>query len=219
MLCQPALVAQGRRGYKARGVTYSWHTKFATPFATPNINIINIIMQRAISPNIPPHESHTEWPTPTKAKLQGAIEYAEYLQRNNLSHTKQRAFDFYKINRRSAYRMLAFNDQATSNRGESARRSDNTSVSTKRGQPRKITKQEVQKMEEIINSSDINQRALSWQQLAIKVGLVEERKVHFHTVRVLMQSLEYHKCIACNKNWLSSHIRAERRRFARAYQH
>ena len=154
-------------------------------------------------------EAHTrEHPTPTKSKLEGAIQYAEYLQRNQLVHTKQRAFDFFNVPRRTAYRILAHKDDGGTTRPK-----------TKRGIKSKLTKQDVEKMEQIINSHDINQGALSWQQLAVKAGLVGEKKVHFRTVRAHMLSLEYHKCIACPKNWLAPHIRAERRRFARQYQH
>ena len=168
---------------------------------------------RAEAPNIEAHSPHHEYPTPTKLKLVGAIQYAEYLQRNQLIHTKQRAFDFFKVPRRSAYRMLDVNKhQSQQDDGETTRRK-------KRGAHSKLTKQDVEKMEQIINSHNINQRALSWQQLAVKAGLVGERQVHFHTIRACMQSLEYHKCIACTKNWLAPQVRAERCRFARKYQH
>lgn len=178
-------------------------------------------MNRAQLPNIEPHEVNREWPTPTKAKLQGAVEYGDYLSRNNLVHTKQRAFDFYGIPTRSGQRIIAENGAEDSEQeaGESARRGTHNSKPEGRGAKLKIQPYHVKRMEDVINSGDINQRKLSWQELATKAGLVGENHVHFHTVRALMQDLEYHKCIACTKNWLSSHIRAERRTFARKYIH
>lgn len=177
--------------------------------------------KRARSSNTAPHEPNKEWPTPTKAKLQGAVEYGEYLVQNNLLHTKQRAYEFFKIPTRTGQRLLAEDGAEDSEQeaGESARRGTHTSKPEGRGAKPKIQPFHVRKMEEIINSGDINHRALSWQQLATKAGLVGDNSVHFHTVRALMQDLEYHKCIACTKNWLAPHIRAERRRFARAYYH
>ena len=72
-------------------------------------------------------------------------------------------------------------------------------------------------MEKIINDGDIRHRKLTWAQLAKLVGLVGEKKVHAHTVRAYMHDLEYHKCIACTKKWLSRDIRIERRIWAKVY--
>ena len=178
-------------------------------------------MKRAHTPEIDGRRVNQEYPTPTKSKVQGAIAYADYLAKTGLPHTKQRAFEFFDVERRSGYRMLEANGAEDSEQeaGESGRRGAHTSKSEARGAKPKIQPYHVRKMEEIINSGDINQRALSWQQLATKAGLTGENQVHFHTVRALMQDLEYHKCIACTKNWLASQIRAERRRFAQAYIH
>ena len=72
-------------------------------------------------------------------------------------------------------------------------------------------------MEEIVNDGNIRHRAVPWGELARMAGLTGKKQVHFHTVRKLMQDREYHKCIACTKQWLSDNIRLERRIFARDY--
>ena len=120
-------------------------------------------MKRSFTPDIEAHERNKEYPTPTKAKLQGAVEYAEYLTRNNLIHTKQRAFDFFHVPRRSGYKMLAANDNEDSKQEatESARRTTHNSKPEARGTKPKIQPFHIQRMKEIINSENINHRALS----------------------------------------------------------
>ena len=57
-------------------------------------------------------------------------------------------------------------------------------------------------MERIINEEGIAGRALSWTQLGAKAGLVGKKTVHWQTIQRTMGDLEYHKCIACTKNWI-----------------
>ena len=64
-------------------------------------------MKCSFTSGIAPHEPNTEHPTPTRAKLQGGVEYAKDLIRNTLIHTKQRAFDLFKVPRRSGHCILA----------------------------------------------------------------------------------------------------------------
>ena len=119
-------------------------------------------MKRAASPDIEPHIPHHEHPTPTKAKLQDAVEYGEYLNRNNLIYTKQRAFDFFNISQRSEQRILSQNNAEDSEQeaGEAARRGTHNSKSEGRDAKLKIQLSHIRRMKEIINSDDINHRAL-----------------------------------------------------------
>ena len=92
-------------------------------------------MKRSHTPDIASHAPGTEHATPTKAKLQGAVEYAEYLADNNLIHTKQRAFDFFNVPRRSDQRILAQigNKNSKQETAESTRRTNHTSKPEPRG--------------------------------------------------------------------------------------
>lgn len=152
--------------------------------------------KRELSPDRP-HQPHKEYPASLKYKVRGAIRYN---QAHNPTATKQSVFDFFGVDRRVGYRMLKEDGPDR----ESYPRKEN------RGRKSKITKEDIQRMEAILIDGEL----LSWQDLAVKAGLVGERKVHFHTVREHVQDREYHKCTSCTRNWLAPRVRAERKSFA-----
>lgn len=180
--------------------------------------------KRKHSANIETYQPTTEYPTPTKAKVQGAIEFLEAkgLLKKNANTTlptqlptKSDVYNFFDVTERSGQRMIQ-QENPTDQGGEASRRGHNQGDPERRGVPSKIGWEQLKRMEEIVNDGNIRHRALSWGELASRAGLIGENKVHFHTVRKLMQDQEYHKCIACTKMWLSANIRIERRIFARS---
>ena len=72
-------------------------------------------MKRSFTSDITSHELNTKHTTSTKIKLQNAIEYVEFLTRNNLVYIKQRAFDFFKMSRRFDQRILTQINKENSN--------------------------------------------------------------------------------------------------------
>lgn len=163
-------------------------------------------------PEPKPRVPHTE---PSKDKLQGALQYAEYLAQNNYNHNKQRLFDFFNISRRSGHRILA-QKRAEDSEDEVAnakRRKSLKSGPETRGRKTKFRRADIQRIEDIIKAGGIN----TWQQLTVQAGLATDVQAHKRTLRSLIQSLEYHKCIACPRNWLAPHVREERKNFA--WQH
>ena len=97
----------------------------------------------------------------------------------------------------------------------SRRLHNNSNRQETRGRKKLIAAEYIQKMQEIIENGGIQARAKTWHELAAEVGLIGANHVHWHTVRRAMQDLEYHKCLACTRTWLSPNIRAKRRTFAR----
>jgi hypothetical protein len=62
-------------------------------------------------------------------------------------------------------------------------------------------------MERIIEESDVQGRAMSWETLAYEAGVED---VSSRTIQRTMGRLDYHKCITCRKAWVSRHIARER---------
>ena len=120
-------------------------------------------MKRSFTSDIASHESDTKHATSTKIKLQNAIEYVDYLTRNNLIHIKQRAFDFFKMSRRSDQRILIQIDNENSDQeaAESAKRIIHNSKFETRREQYKIQSYHVRRMKKIINFENIKQRAFS----------------------------------------------------------
>ena len=155
---------------------------------------------------------------PSRERLQGALEYAEYLSKNNYIHNKQRLFDFFNISRRSGHRILAkkIGENSEDEAGNSTRRKSlkGTPQET-RGRKTKFRRADIHRIEAIIIAGGIN----TWQQLATQAGVITDVQAHKRTLRSLIQSLDYHKCIACPRNWLAPHVRLERKDFAWQHLH
>jgi len=63
-------------------------------------------------------------------------------------------------------------------------------------------------MDKILQAGDVQDRAMTWDTLAYEAGL---ENVSARTVKNTMGSLDYHKCVACQKAYVSPHL-AERRK-------
>ena len=55
-------------------------------------------------------------------------------------------------------------------------------------------------MDKILQDYGVDGRVLTWEQLAEKAGIED---VCGRTIRTHMGSLEYRKCLACKKGWIS----------------
>lgn len=75
-----------------------------------------------------------------------------------------------------------------------------------------MTKEDLAKLEEIIQQGGVDSRALTWKELEEKAGLVH---VSWYTIRRTMQDMDYHKCIACSKSWISSQLAMKRLNWAK----
>lgn len=86
-----------------------------------------------MEPNQEPSSSEGgHFTTPTRAKVQKAIEYAQ--ARGNL-HSKQDVFDFFGLGRTRGYAMLKDMDNS--------RRAHNTDEPENRGRPRHLSKEHI----------------------------------------------------------------------------
>lgn len=154
--------------------------------------------------DLPQHLSKEDYDD-LRAQIKGAIAYNKA---HNPAATKQSVFDFFGVKRRKGYKML---------QASPARPTPDQPKKERRGRRVKILKADVRCMEEILKTEKVNSQGGSWQELASRAGLVGERHVHSHTLRNMMQDLEYHRCTTCKNNWLAPHIKAGRKVFAQQY--
>lgn len=126
--------------------------------------------------------------TSIKVKVQGAIGY-DQIRRN--WRFKQDCFDFFGMRRTQRYAM--FNDTDINSRLQ------NSHFLKTRGRPRKLVKETVDRMIEILEIWGLKARAISWSQLA---DAVEVSTVFWRTIQRAMMKKNYLKCIACTKTYV-----------------
>ena len=66
-------------------------------------------------------------------------------------------------------------------------------------------------MEEILENCGIEGRSLTWQQLGTEAGIEASGR----TIRRAMETMDYHKCTACQRGWVSPSAAANRVVFAK----
>ncbi|KAI9887862.1 MAG: hypothetical protein M1823_000384, partial [Watsoniomyces obsoletus] len=134
-------------------------------------------------------------PTPQKAKIQGVIEYCE---KNKIDYYKKDVFEMFGVPKTSGHRIVA---------DTSARRHHNKPNQREtRGRKPIVTPEQMKEMEEILEKTGIEGRALTWQQLGIEAGV----DACGDTIKSAMGTMGYRKCIACTKSWTAPPT-AERR--------
>lgn len=158
-------------------------------------------MQRSTSPILEPHQSAHEYPTPTKAKIQGAIEFCDKM--GIKYHTKD-VFRVFGVSRPSGYRLL---HQNNSNR----RHHNNAHKEETRGREQIVTKDQIKEMEQVLEHEGLAGRALTWEQLGLEAGV----EACGWTIQRTMGTLIYYKCVACQRVWVSKKLAERRQEYAR----
>jgi len=158
---------------------------------------------KRIRPTVDPdHKYNTEWTTPQKAKVAGAV---EFLDAHNLLNqpgtSKIDIFRHFDIPPRSGYRILA---------GESLRRVD-TLFENPRHPPRKVSWDDIEKMEKLLRQEGFEARQMTWEQLGSSIGL----EVDGRTIQRAMSTIKYSKCVACQKAYVEARTAEKRVEYAR----
>ena len=120
-----------------------------------------------------------------KYKVQGTI---EFLQAKGIHHTKQDVFEFFGIARTRGYEMLGNRDRRKRKPGDPETR----------GRPTKLSKESVNRMDEILQAWGLEGRAMTWKGLAAEAEVPD---VSWRTIQRTMQKRGYRKCKACNKTY------------------
>lgn len=132
--------------------------------------------------------------------LKGAIHHAKLMGKNV---PEQDVFKCFKPPRSTGYRLL---------RSKSTRRRHNTpTLPETRGRKSVITDEQKKGMDQILQTAGIDGRALTREQLGMKVG----SEATGRTIKNIMGSMHYHKCIACQKGWVTEEVAANRLAYAR----
>ena len=140
--------------------------------------------------------------TPTKAKIQGAVEFCE---KQGISYHKEDVIRTFDVERTRGYAYLR--------EGASSRRHHNNSdVSEVRGRHKIVTPKLIREMERLLEEEGMEARALTWEQLGFEVGLDCSGK----TIQRIMGTMDYHKCIACRKGWVNEKTRKLRMKWSDA---
>ena len=136
-------------------------------------------------------------PTPTKAKVRGV---AEYLEAKGIEHAKEDIFRHFGVSHRQGWAMLS--------EGSVDRRHHNREDIEKdhRGRKPQLTSEDVRKMDRLIQSEGFEARKLSWEELGWECGL---EGISGRTIKKYMGTMDYHKCIACTKQWVNDRLLSE----------
>lgn len=129
-------------------------------------------MNRATTPVLESYEAQTHHPTPTRAKIQGAVEFCDAMK---ISYFKEDVFRVFGTSKQTGWKVLT--------RENSSRIRHNADISETRGRHSIVTGMEA--------------RGLTWAQLGYEVRL----KCSGRTIQRVMGTTNYHKCIACRKGY------------------
>lgn len=143
-------------------------------------------MDRHITPVLEAHEAQTHHPIPTRVKIQGAIEFCEAM---NILYFKNDVFRVFGVKKRAGWDML----------GDSSRTRHNADVLEIRGRHGVIFSQQIREMERVLETEGMKARGLTWEQLGYEVRL----ECSDRTIQRAMRTMNYHKCVACRKGWVS----------------
>lgn len=132
---------------------------------------------------------NTEHTTPTKAK--------------GILRSKREVFEFFGVGHTRGYEIL--NDQETN------RRHDHTNKSETRGQPRKLSKKQIDRMDEILQTWGLEGRSLTWNQLG---AAAETSSVSWRTIQRAMHERNYRKCLARTKTYVPKDLMIARKDWA-----
>jgi transposase len=135
------------------------------------------------------HSGYKHHDTPTKAKVRAAC---EVLHDEGLRGFHTKVFERYGVSKSQGWELLQ--------EGSAVRRfGHNLHDIETRGRPRAITPEQLRQVERLLEDCDVEGRSMSWETLAYEAGL----DVSARTLRRAMGTLDYHKCIACRRGWVS----------------
>ena len=135
--------------------------------------------------------------TPSKTRIKGA---AEFNNAHSKSYFKTDLFKYYGVGRSQGYEILK-NDHSAADRTR-----NNYIWAETRGRPPKLSSKDLYRVETFLQDQGWDARALTWDQLAEELDL----DISGYQLKEHIGLMDYHKCIACQKGWLSQ--RAARRR-------
>jgi hypothetical protein len=132
--------------------------------------------------------------TPKKAQIKSAADYMKF-RGTPFHHT-----DLFRYNSVSKTRGWAILQQ--DNKLFDQRHHNNEVVNKKRGRPPVLSLKDLEQTDCFLQDLEWSARSMTWSQIAEKLDL----DVSGQTLRHHIGSMDYHKCIACSKEWISGNL-------------
>jgi hypothetical protein len=145
-------------------------------------------MNRATTPVLKSHEAQTYYSTPTRVKIQNAVKFCDAMK---ISYFKENVFRVFDTSKQIDWKMLT--------KENFSRTRHNVDVSETRERHSVVTSRHIWEMKRILKTKDMKTRELTWAQLSYEMRL----KCSDRTIQKVMNTMNYHKCIACKKNRVS----------------
>jgi hypothetical protein len=149
--------------------------------------------------------SHPHYDTPKKARVREAISTLQSTGVYNGQHTKQAVFDRLGVSKTQGYAILR-------QKPNTDRTFPTAGEKETRGAPHIISQEYIWRMEEILRNADVEERAMTWLALGEEAGL---NRVSERTIQRAIGRLDYHKCVACQRGWVSKDLAERRVEFAK----
>ena len=165
------------------------HTKFSrSKPAPPQPNFLSK-MASSTPPLLEPHDDQNHHSTPNKAKIQGAIEFCQNMK---IPFFKADVFRTFNVSHFTGYRIL---------NGESSKQFHNQFDQMETRERKSIISlAQIREMEKILKKEGMEARRLTWKQLGYEIRL----DCCGRTIKNVMGTMDYHKCIACKKGWVNA---------------
>lgn len=125
----------------------------------------------------PPPASYQHFDTPTKARIQGAIEFAKH---EGVFRSKREGFEFYGVGHTRGYEII---------KSDTSRRQHNTGKPDPRGRKSLLSKKDVDRIDEILQTWGFDARAMTWKQLA---ATAEAPSVSWRTIQRALSKSRIH---------------------------
>lgn len=122
----------------------------------------------------------------TRIKIQNAIEFCEII---NIFYFQQNVFRIFNVIKHADWKMLIEFNRTKHN-------AENFEIWKRHFV---ITFQHIQKMKRLLKTKNMKICDLTWKQLNFEMKL----KCNDRTIQKIIKIMNYHKCIACKKNWIN----------------
>ncbi|KAK3306050.1 uncharacterized protein B0T15DRAFT_217152 [Chaetomium strumarium] len=141
--------------------------------------------------------------TPTKAKIQGAV---EFLEAKKIPHFESDVIKQFGVSYPTGWRYLREPDSYGS-------RTYHSAFSDRRGRKSKISDQDLATIERFLESNGFDGRTVPYASLPAAAGL--DLDISARTVRRAVGSLDFRFCVACQKQWASRRLKERRVEYSR----
>ncbi len=110
----------------------------------------SLAMNRATTPVLQSHDGQTHHPTPTRAKIQGTVEFCDAM---NIPYFKKDVFRVFDVSKQTDWKMLT--------RENSSRTRHNADISETRERHSVMTPRHIREMKRILETKGMKARALT----------------------------------------------------------